>query len=158
MTHITAVECMANTLSDLDEPVSDLQVMTKITCTLPSSYNHFISASDKVPQADKNITLFTSRLLKEECMTKMYNNREPDPSDTAFFSSNFPQQNRFSSTGFSRRRVRGGSRGRGGFNQRFQFNQTRGGSPPKRREVEKKTRSYNSSLSEATKGRRKCTE
>jgi hypothetical protein len=78
MSHITAVEFMANTLSDLDPPVSDLQVMTKITCTLPPSYRHFISAWDNVAEADKTITLLTSRLLKE--VTKMYNNGDPDPS------------------------------------------------------------------------------
>ena len=140
MSHITAVECMANTLSDLDAPVSDLQVMTKITCTLPPSYRHFISAWDNVAEADKTIALLTSRLLKEECMTKMYNNGDPDPSDTDFFSSNFPQQNRFSSNGSSRRGARGASRGRGGirggFNQRMQSNQPRDGPAPKRPRVE----------------------
>lgn len=140
MSHITAVECMANTLSDLDAPVSDLQVMTKITCTLPPSYRHFISAWDNVAEADKTIALLTSRLLKEECMTKMYNNGDPDPSDTAFFSLNFSQQNRLSSNGSSRRGARGASRGRGGmrggFNQRMQSNQPRDGPAPKRPRVE----------------------
>ena len=38
MTHITEVETMASQLSDVEAPVSDIQIMTKILCTLPPSY------------------------------------------------------------------------------------------------------------------------
>ena len=38
MNHITDIETMANQLSDLGAPVSELQIITKINCTLPPSF------------------------------------------------------------------------------------------------------------------------
>ena len=70
MTHITEVETMASQLSDVEAPVSDIQIMTKILCTLPPSYRAFTTAWDSVPATEKTIALLTSRLLKEETMAK----------------------------------------------------------------------------------------
>ena len=43
MAHIAAIEQMASQLRDLQAPVSDVQVMSKILLTLPPSYRHFLS-------------------------------------------------------------------------------------------------------------------
>jgi hypothetical protein len=70
MTHITEIETMASQLQDVEAPVSEIQIMTKIICTLPPSYRSFTKAWDSVPAAEKTIALLTSRLLKEETMAK----------------------------------------------------------------------------------------
>lgn len=41
MTHITEIETMASQLSDVGAPMNDVQIMTKIVCTLPPSYRNF---------------------------------------------------------------------------------------------------------------------
>ena len=68
MHHITEIETIANQLRDINAPVTESQIMTKIISTLPPSYRGFMSAWDSVPIADRNIcsapilgrTLFTS--------------------------------------------------------------------------------------------------
>ena len=87
MAHVAAIEQLAAHLKDLQAPVSEVQVMSKILLTLPPSFRHFLSAWDNVPTADKTIKLLTSRLVKEETITKNFNNGGSDPSDLAFFSS-----------------------------------------------------------------------
>jgi glutamine synthetase type III len=90
MAHITEVETMASMLSDVEAPVSDLQIMTKIICTLPPSYRSFTTAWDSVPAAERTIALLTSRLLKEETMAKRWTRGQQDTNDAAFFAHNFP--------------------------------------------------------------------
>ena len=64
--------------------------MIKIISTLPPSFRGFMSAWDSVPVADRNINSLTSRLLKEECLTKQWNRGKLDQQDAALFSQNFP--------------------------------------------------------------------
>lgn len=84
--------------------------MTKIICTLPPSFRHFISTWDNVPEPKKMIALLNSRLLKEESMTKMFSNGEPDATDAAFFARN-THPHGSSSRGAYRGENRGGNRG-----------------------------------------------
>lgn len=88
MDHITAIETMAAQLNDLGAPVSELQVMTKITCTLPPSFRHFVSAWDNVAEADKTLDTLTARLLKEETLNERYGEEEGTKRDAAFFARN----------------------------------------------------------------------
>lgn len=115
MSHISAIELLASQLKDLNEPVTEAQVMTKILVTLPPSFRHFLSVWDNVPAKNRNIQTLTQRLLKEENVTKIYNNGQSDAADSAFFSNNFPpqQSDRHSRGGFHNRRSRGGRHGRG---------------------------------------------
>lgn len=92
MAHVTAIEQLAAYLKDLQAPVSEVQIMSKILLTLPSSFRHFLSAWDNVPTADKTTKLLSSRLVKEETITKNFNNGGSDPSDLAFFSARFSLQ------------------------------------------------------------------
>ena len=75
---------MAHNLEDLEAGVSDLQIMTKIICTLPPSFRHFVSAWDNLQDDDKNLASLTARLLKEETLNKMYGGQEE--ADAAFFT------------------------------------------------------------------------
>jgi hypothetical protein len=63
MTHITEIETMASQPQDVEAPVSEIQFITKIICTLPPSYRSFTTAWDSVPAAEKTIALLTSRIL-----------------------------------------------------------------------------------------------
>jgi transposase InsO family protein len=89
MSHITAIETIANRLRDLGVTVDDTQIMTKILCTLPPSFRHVTTAWDNVPEKDKSITLLTAKLLKEEAMNKLYGGHEGG--DSAFFARNTPK-------------------------------------------------------------------
>ncbi|KZS10312.1 Uncharacterized protein APZ42_025252 [Daphnia magna] len=111
MSHISAIELLASQLKDLNEPVTEAQVITKILVTLPPSYRHFLSVWDNVPIKNRNIQTLTQRLLKEENVTKIYNNGQADAADSAFFTNNFPSQqgNRFTRGGHNNRRNRGRS-------------------------------------------------
>jgi hypothetical protein len=94
ITHITEIETMASQLQYVEAPVSEIQIMTKVICTLPPSYRSFTTAWDSVPAAEKTIALLTSRLLKEETMTKRWSKGKLDANDTAFFAHNFPSHSR----------------------------------------------------------------
>ena len=84
MSHITAIETIANQLNDLGAPVSDLQIITKIICTLPPSVRHVVSAWENLDGSKKTVALLTARLLKDENLNKAYGNAET--SDAAFFA------------------------------------------------------------------------
>ena len=86
MSFITTVQQIAAQLTDLQSPVTDLQVMSKILMSLPPSYRHFLSAWDSVPTAEKTIALLTSRLLKEEKITSIHNQGQPDANDMAYLT------------------------------------------------------------------------
>jgi hypothetical protein len=90
MAHITEIETIANQLRDINAPVTESQLMTKIICTLPPSYRGFMSAWDSVPVKDRTIDTLTSRLLKEESMTRQWSRGKLDSQDAAFFAHNFP--------------------------------------------------------------------
>lgn len=128
MSHISAIEHMASQLNDLNEPVSEVQLMTKILVTLPPSYRHFLSVWDNVPSEDRNIQLLTQRLMKEENVTKLYNCGHTDAADQAFFSGNHtshpPRENSFTQS-FRGQRGTHSRRGRNSFGPR------RGGRDPR---------------------------
>lgn len=98
MGFVASIEQIAVQLKNLQSPVSDIQIMAKILMSLPPSFRHFVSAWDSVPEAEKTISLLTSRLVKEEKMTKMYNNGAADPSDVAYFSGNMSTTMPFAAT------------------------------------------------------------
>jgi hypothetical protein len=54
MQHITAIEGMAQQLDDLNQSMSQSQIMTKIVSTLPSSYRHFMTVWDNLAETEKN--------------------------------------------------------------------------------------------------------
>lgn len=54
MSHVAAIEQMGAHLKELNGPISEIQVMSKILQTLPPSYRHFLSAWDNIPRDVKN--------------------------------------------------------------------------------------------------------
>lgn len=71
-THITTIESMANQLKDLGVVVDDMQIITKVICTLPPSFRHIVSVWDNFEDSKKTLQLLTARLLKEETRNKSY--------------------------------------------------------------------------------------
>ena len=60
----------AEHLKQLGEPVSDLMIMTKILNTLPSEFNHFTSAWESKPKAERTRENLRTCLLTEEIKMK----------------------------------------------------------------------------------------
>lgn len=114
MAHVAAIEQIAAQLRDLNAPISEIQLMSKILLTLPPSFRHFLSAWDSVPAAERTIKLLTSRLIKEEIRTKQYNDGGSDPADIAFFAGNSNQQQPSTSVQQEQAYSAPNTRGRGG--------------------------------------------
>ena len=66
MQHITAIEGMAQQLDDLNQSMSQSQIMTKIVSTLPSSYRHFMTVWDNLAEADKTMPHLITKLMNEQ--------------------------------------------------------------------------------------------
>ncbi|XP_057376223.1 uncharacterized protein LOC130697331 [Daphnia carinata] len=75
MTHVAAVETLASQLCDVNSPVSDDQIIAKITSTLPlhgkRNNKSFMSAWNSTDDRIKTISLLASRLQVEENMLKL---------------------------------------------------------------------------------------
>lgn len=85
MLHVTAIETFARQLEDLGSPLTEAQIITKITCTLPSSFRTLLAAWENFENNKKTLQLLTARLIKEESMNKAYG--ESSSSDAAFLPS-----------------------------------------------------------------------
>ncbi len=89
MSHVSAVESLASQLRDVNSPISDDQIIAKITSTLPlngnRNYRSFMSAWNSTDDAIKTLSLLTSRLQVEENMLKL-TEMSVDSSDEAFFA------------------------------------------------------------------------
>ncbi|XP_046639952.1 uncharacterized protein LOC124321089 [Daphnia pulicaria] len=89
MSHVSAVESLASQLSDVNSPISNDQIMAKITSTLPlngnRNYRSFMSAWNSTDDAIKTLSILTSRLQVEENMLKL-TDMSVDSSDGAFFA------------------------------------------------------------------------
>lgn len=64
--HIAKIEDLAHKLRALGENMSDSIVITKILMTLPTSYNHFITAWESTSEPQRTLGNLTERLLAEE--------------------------------------------------------------------------------------------
>ena len=91
MAQCSAIEQLAAQLRDLQAPLSDTAVISKILHTLPPAYRHFLSAWDNVPAEDKTIRLLTSRLVKEEARTRAFADEVASPSNLALQVTSSPK-------------------------------------------------------------------
>lgn len=64
--HISKLEDLVQRLKELNEPVSDSMLITKILMTLPSEYGHFHSAWESTATEDRTLQKLTARLMVEE--------------------------------------------------------------------------------------------
>ena len=82
--HISEVEYIASQLEDLGEALSPLQIIVKITSTLPPSYRSVVSMWGIIPDSTKTVSMLTSHLLAEETLINMHG--VDKPADAAFFA------------------------------------------------------------------------
>ncbi|XP_055910527.1 uncharacterized protein LOC129944890 [Eupeodes corollae] len=66
--HISDIEQMAKQLEELGAPMAESAIITKIICSLPSQFKHFISAWDSVAQSEQTFQNLSQRLMKEEML------------------------------------------------------------------------------------------
>lgn len=71
MENISHVENLAHQLNGLGQAINETALMTKITHILPPEFNHFTSAWDLSPAADRTLTNLTASLQQEETKIKL---------------------------------------------------------------------------------------
>jgi hypothetical protein len=110
MSHITEIETMVSRLSDVGAAMSDIQIMTKIICTLPPSYRNFATVWDSMSVNQRTISILTTRLLKDDSSALWWSRGQQDAADTAFFAQNYHSS--ANSSGLNHSRGNQGRRGR----------------------------------------------
>jgi len=83
---ISQVQKLAKQLSDLGQTITERQILSKIKCSLPPSYDSLLLAWDSVPLADQNLKSFQSRLVKREQHLKERSGLTDVQAEKAFFS------------------------------------------------------------------------
>jgi len=66
LANITAIENLARQLKDLEENVTEIQIINKIVSILPQQYSHFKLWWDSLDESQQTTYLLTTRLLSEE--------------------------------------------------------------------------------------------
>ena len=61
---VSSLKQLAKQLTDLGQPISDQQLISKIKCGLPSTYDPLLLAWDSVPVAEQTLLSFQARLVK----------------------------------------------------------------------------------------------
>ena len=64
--YISSLKKLAKQLTDLGQPISDQQLISKIKCGLPSAYDPLLLAWDNLPVAEQTLLSFQARLVKFE--------------------------------------------------------------------------------------------
>lgn len=89
MTHVSAIECLAVQLKDMKSPVSNDQIIAKITGTLQLvgelNYKAFITSWNSSQEHLKTLPLLVSKLQVEETLQKTVD-LKVESSDGAFFA------------------------------------------------------------------------
>ena len=122
--HIEAIKLLAQHLEDARAPVTESNLIIRITTSLPPSFHNFLSGWESVPVVDRKIDSLTRRLIQEETRSKERNGGDRSKEDKAFFgivddppnSRGFHAGNRFSPYPRGRGYVNRGNRG--GFGNR----------------------------------------
>ena len=82
-THIQKLSNTADKLKERDQPLSDIQLVSKALATLPETYRIVRSVWAAVPAADRTLDHLLQRLLCEESVVKSYQRTEA-PTEEAF--------------------------------------------------------------------------
>lgn len=65
-THIADIKAIAHHLGEVDKAIEERELITKIVCTLPAPYRHFVSSWRHNPVERQTMVSLTSLLLQEE--------------------------------------------------------------------------------------------
>lgn len=72
-------------MEDAKAPVTESNLIIRITTSLPPSFHNFLSAWESVPVLDRKFDSLTSRLIQEESRTKERNGDDRSKENKAFF-------------------------------------------------------------------------
>lgn len=110
-THIQKLSNIADKLRERDQPLNEIQLVTKALATLPETFRVVRSVWASVPTADRTLDHLLQRLLSEENVMKSYKKADTIPEEA--FTVNGASRSGYS--GF-RGRGRGSFHGiRGGY-------------------------------------------
>lgn len=65
-THIAKIRDFAHRLTALGDQIPDSMIVTKVPMTLPTQYQHFVTAWESASEDQRTLTNLTSRLTMEE--------------------------------------------------------------------------------------------
>lgn len=82
--HIAKLEDLAHRLKTLSEQILGSMKIKKILMTLPSTYNHFVSAWESTQRDEQTLTNLISRLIIEEIRLTTQSKSEEKAEGEAF--------------------------------------------------------------------------
>jgi hypothetical protein len=83
---ISIVQKLARELTDLGQTITERQVISKIRCGLPPSYESLMLAWDSVPIAEQTLQSFQTRLAKRESQLRERSDITDVQAERAFFT------------------------------------------------------------------------
>jgi hypothetical protein len=75
---LAKVKSMVQVLKDIDQSIINELLITKIICSLPSSYNSIMVTWDNFPRSDQTIHMITMCLFKHEHLIKVQGGNDND--------------------------------------------------------------------------------
>lgn len=87
---ISTLQQLAKQLTDLGQTITERQLITKIICGLPSSFDSFLLAWDNLPLPNQSLLGLQSRLIKLQSKLRERAQRVDSPSDHAFYTKGGP--------------------------------------------------------------------
>ena len=89
-TFISTLQRLAKQLIDLKQPVTEQQLISKIKCGLPSSFDPLLLAWESVPLAEQTLVAFQTRLVKFQSKLRERGAFVDGPNDKAYFTKTTP--------------------------------------------------------------------
>ena len=87
---ISTLQQLAKQLTDLGQTITEQQLISKIICGLPSSFDPLLLAWDNLPAADQSLLALQSRLIKLQSKLRDRAQQVDTPVDRVFFTKGGP--------------------------------------------------------------------
>jgi hypothetical protein len=89
-TFISTLQRLAKQLTELKQPITEQQLISKIKCGLPSSFDPLLLAWESVPLAEQTLLAFQTRLIKFQGKLRERGTFLDAPNDKAYFTTTTP--------------------------------------------------------------------
>ena len=89
-TFISTLQRLAKQLTELKQPITEQQLISKIKCGLPSSFDPLLLAWESVPLAEQTLLAFQTRLIKFQGKLRERGAFLDGPNDKAYFTKTTP--------------------------------------------------------------------
>ena len=83
---ISTLQQLAKQLTDLGQTITEQQLVSKIICGLPSSFDNLLLAWDNLPVANQTLLALQSRLIKLQSKLRDWAQQPDSPLDRVFFT------------------------------------------------------------------------